>query len=215
METTSKERILKKIRKALIEPTDQPFPNLDTNTSIYPAPADSLDIIFAEEFTKVQGNFIYCENHSDFIENLNSLSEARHWDNLFAWEYSLQALFQQYIFKKLRIGGNLDKADGGITRCEVLIARTGTILLSSRQESGRALPIFPPVHLVVAYRSQLVYDLKDGLQSVAEKYEGKMPSMISLATGPSRTADIEKTLVLGAHGPKEVYLFFIDEPATA
>jgi len=46
-----------------------------------------------------------------------------------------------------------------------------------------------------------------------KKYNGNMPSMISIATGPSRTADIEKTLVLGAHGPKEVYVFFIDQPS--
>jgi L-lactate dehydrogenase complex protein LldG len=46
-----------------------------------------------------------------------------------------------------------------------------------------------------------------------EKYNSNLPSMISIASGPSRTADIEKTLVLGAHGPKEVYLFFIDQHA--
>jgi L-lactate dehydrogenase complex protein LldG len=47
---------------------------------------------------------------------------------------------------------------------------------------------------------------------IMQKYDGALPSMISFATGPSRTADIEKTLVLGAHGPKEVYVFLIDDP---
>lgn len=212
MEPTSKERILKNIRKGLIQATDQPFLNLDTAASVYPAPAETPDVVFAEEFTKIQGNFIYCENERDFIENLNKLSEEKQWNNIFAWEYFLQDLLQKQNFKRLRVGNNLDKADAGITLCECLVARTGTILVSSRQASGRSLPIFPPVHLVLAYNSQLVYDLKEGIQLVTDKYGGNMPSMISIATGPSRTADIEKTLVLGAHGPKEVYVFFVDQP---
>jgi len=133
---------------------------------------------------------------------------------MFAWEYLLQDLFQKQGFKKLRVGNNLDKADAGVTTCECLVARTGSILISSRKESGRALPIFPPVHIVIAYSHQIFYEMKEALQFVLGKYESNMPSMISIATGPSRTADIEKTLVLGAHGPKEVYVLFIDQPAS-
>jgi L-lactate dehydrogenase complex protein LldG len=66
------------------------------------------------------------------------------------------------------------------------------------------------VHIVVAYTSQLVHDIKDGLQLVQDKYGDRLPSMISLISGPSRTADIEKTLVLGAHGPKELILFLVE-----
>jgi L-lactate dehydrogenase complex protein LldG len=54
-----------------------------------------------------------------------------------------------------------------------------------------------------------VYDISDSLLKFKDNPEG-MPSMISFATGPSRTADIEKTLVVGVHGPKEVYCFLID-----
>ena len=49
------------------------------------------------------------------------------------------------------------------------------------------------------------------LKNIKEKYSGQLPSMVSFATGPSRTADIEKTLVVGVHGPKEVYLFLVDK----
>ena len=123
-------------------------------------------------------------------------------------------MFQQLDFRKVRIGKNLERADAGITLVECLIARTGTILLSSRLDAGRSLSIFPPVHIVVAYTSQLMYDMKEALAMLMQKYDGAIPSMINLATGPSRTADIEKTLVLGAHGPKEVYVFLIDDSST-
>ncbi|MCY7410851.1 MAG: LUD domain-containing protein [Chitinophagales bacterium] len=213
MEPTSKERILKNIRKALIQPTDQPFLNVDSTASVYQAPSDTLDVIFAEEFKKIQGNFIYCENERQFLENLSVLAQEKDWQNLYAWEYALQDLFQKQAFAKLKVGKSLEKADAGITSVECLVARTGSILLSSRKESGRALSIYPPIHIAVAYNNQLFYEMKEALQYVVEKYNGNMPSMISIATGPSRTADIEKTLVLGAHGPKEVYVFFIDQPA--
>jgi L-lactate dehydrogenase complex protein LldG len=56
----------------------------------------------------------------------------------------------------------------------------------------------------------LVYDIREGLEFLQDKYKNGLPSLITLATGPSRTADIEKTLVVGVHGPKEVYVFLID-----
>jgi L-lactate dehydrogenase complex protein LldG len=92
-----------------------------------------------------------------------------------------------------------------------LIERTGSILVSSRQSAGRRLGIYPPVHIVVASVSQIVPDIKDGLGFIRKKYGNKLPSMISLVTGASRTADIEKTLVMGAHGPRELVLFLIDD----
>jgi len=68
------------------------------------------------------------------------------------------------------------------------ISGSNPYLLSSGKESGRKLSVFPPVHIVVAYSNQIFYELKEALQFVQEKYEGKLPSMISIATGPSRTA---------------------------
>jgi len=214
MEPTSKERILKNIRTALIHSTDQPFQNLDSVSSVYHQPEDSLVVIFGEEFTKVQGSFVYCENEEAMVQNLTALAEKNNWQNIYAWEFVLQELFQKYEFKRLRVGHGLEKADVGVTTCECLVARTGSIVITSRKESGRALPIFPPVHVVLAYSNQILFEMKEALQYVATKYENNVPSMISIATGPSRTADIEKTLVLGAHGPKEVYVLFIDQQAS-
>ncbi len=55
-----------------------------------------------------------------------------------------------------------------------------------------------------------MYDIKDALLFLKEKYNNQLPSLISFASGPSRTADIEKTLVTGVHGPKEVYCFLVE-----
>jgi L-lactate dehydrogenase complex protein LldG len=83
-------------------------------------------------------------------------------------------------------------------------------MLSNANGAGRRLSIYPEVHIVLAYTSQLVTDLKDGFALIKEKYGVNIPSMITNITGPSRTADIEKTLVLGAHGPKELFVFLLE-----
>lgn len=106
---------------------------------------------------------------------------------------------------------DLASCDASITGCELLVARTGSIFLSNLSSSGRTTSVYAPIHICIAMTSQLVYSLEDALLSLTNKYGNQLPSVLSLATGPSRTADIEKTLVVGVHGPKEVYCFLIDE----
>ena len=108
---------------------------------------------------------------------------------------------------------NLETCDAAITNCELLVARTGSIVLSSAQQQGRTVSVYAPVHICIAYTNQLVYDIKDALEAISKNYGENIPSLISFASGPSRTADIEKTLVTGVHGPKEVYLFLVDKTA--
>ena len=89
------------------------------------------------------------------------------------------------------------------------MARTGTIVLSAQVAQGRTTSVYAPVHICMAFSDQLVFDTKDALSALKQKYTDQLPSLITFATGPSRTADIEKTLVVGVHGPKEVYCFLI------
>jgi L-lactate dehydrogenase complex protein LldG len=98
----------------------------------------------------------------------------------------------------------LEACDVGLTECDALVAQTGTLVVTSRSSGGRALSVLPPHHVVVARREQFVRDLAAALALVQRKYAPDYPSMISLVTGPSRTGDIERILVLGAHGPKKL-----------
>lgn len=209
---TSKEKILKSIREALVDSTPQPFPGNDPEAPIYQDNNDSLDILFAKQFNAVDGQFIFCENSAHLSENIIMLLDKRKWKDVYCWDEKLLSLVQYNApIESLRTDTKMKNVDAGITFCESLLARTGSIMVSSRQASGRSLTIYPPVHLVVAYVSQLVYDIEDAIKLIQERYENNFPSMVSLITGPSRTADIEKTLVLGAHGPKELMVFLIDE----
>lgn len=210
-EATAKERMLKNIRKALIEKTDLPYPKIEEQGSIFQEPSDLLEFHFAEAFTKVNGKFLFCETKEQAVEDLKSLIEQESWENIFCWEKPLQQWLSAQISNLKLNTENFVNAHVGITTCDALVARTGSVLLSSGNESGRSLSIYPNVHVVVAYTSQLRYDLNDALALMKQKYSGNMPSFVSDVTGPSRTADIEKTLVLGAHGPKEMYVVLIDD----
>jgi L-lactate dehydrogenase complex protein LldG len=104
----------------------------------------------------------------------------------------------------------LESCDAGITACEGLVAQTGSILVSSATCGGRGLSILPHVHVVVATLDQIVPTLGDALHLMKDRHAGRMPSMLSFITGPSRTGDIERILVLGAHGPKELIVILVD-----
>ena len=205
----SKEKILKKIRQALSTSVPVPFPQSEGNESVFQPATQEAEVEFAENFTKLQGKFSFCLNEKEFEQQLQTLIASRKWSKLYCREEQLKLMLQQNSFTQ-NFFDDLATCDASITTCELLIARTGSMMMSSAQQSGRTVSVYAPVHICVAYTDQLVYDIKDALLRMKEKYGEKLPSLITLATGPSRTADIEKTLVVGVHGPKEVFCFLIE-----
>jgi L-lactate dehydrogenase complex protein LldG len=199
--SAAKENILKKIRQALSNPVPLPFPGSEGNNSVYQPAADDLEVVFAETFTGLQGKFAYCTDAADLQQQVLQLFTSKGWSKIYCIEEK---------FRSFSTTDDLPGCDVSVTGCEYLVARTGTIVMSAAQESGRTTSVYAPVHVCIAYSSQLVYDVKDALNFLKEKYAGKIPSLITFASGPSRTADIEKTLVTGVHGPKEVFLFLVD-----
>ena len=198
----AKENILKKIRQALSNPVPLPFPQSEGANSVFFPATDDLEVIFAQHFTQLLGKFAFCTDEKDMLHQLQHLIAEKKWTTIYCNEPQWKDNFSNTIY--------LPGCDAAITGCEFLVARTGTIVMSTRQQSGRTVSVYAPVHICIAYTSQLVYDIRDALQTIKEKYGAGMPSLISFATGPSRTADIEKTLVTGVHGPKEVYCFLVE-----
>ncbi len=209
--TTSKEKILKKIRKALIQKSAQEIGDVDTESEIFTLSEEPLEIQFAQNFSALNGKFIFCENEAELIENFDFISKDNGWKNLFCFEPKIKDLLHKAKIKFSDKEKDILNTDIGLTLCECLVARTGSVIITSKQASGRRLPIYANFHIVIAYTSQLMLNMKDALKYIREKYNKQLPSMISAITGPSCTADIEKTLVQGAHGPKEIFVFLIDD----
>ncbi|HEY9364487.1 MAG TPA: lactate utilization protein [Chitinophagaceae bacterium] len=206
----SKENILKKIRKALSQSTPVPFPNSEGTSNVFQPLQQEPEVEFAEQFTKLQGKFIFCEDHNELAIQLNALVARQQLTSIYCRDEALKQLLTDHAFVQFA-DVELEACDASITNCEALVARTGSMVLSAAQPVGRTVSVYAPIHICIAYTSQLVYDIKDAVQLIKNKYGSSLPSMITFATGPSRTADIEKTLVVGVHGPKEVYCFLIDD----
>jgi len=183
----ARENILGRVRAAL---RAQAHPPLNpSGAAIFP-PVQDLEARFREEFVFLKG---------EMIDTADALRE-------FLKAFPAIATDGSDMVRRAVGDGNASvrSADLGVTGCDCLVARTGSIFVSTRSAGGRALSVLPPVHLVIARRDQLLPDLDAALARLRRAYGQRWPSQLSLISGPSRTADIEKILVMGAHGPKRL-----------
>ena len=205
MKLDSRHIILQKIaafsNKSAVNAT---FENEDA--SIYKPIEGSLDSCFQAELALIGGESFSFKTDVELYAGLNSFLVEKRFSAVYSCLPDIQNLLPN-VFLNSEPYADMDAA---ITECEFLVARTGSVLISSASYGGRQLNVFPPVHIVIAKRSQLVPFVTDALQALQEKYLGALPSLVSLISGPSRTADIEKTLVMGAHGPRELYVFIAE-----
>ncbi len=212
--SSARKNILEKIREALKESAGKESsggrPAGGAGEVFYTAGDMSLLEKFSAEFAAIDGKLEVCREKSTLLKRLAELRKENGWEHLYCNAASFR---EDSGLGDLSFTGNgaLETASAVITGCECLIARTGTIVLSAAQEYGRALTVYTPVHIVVASVDQLVYDVGDGIEQIIQRHGADLPSAIFFASGPSRTGDIEKTLVRGVHGPVEVYLFLLTD----
>jgi L-lactate dehydrogenase complex protein LldG len=94
-----------------------------------------------------------------------------------------------------------EESQATITLAEMLVAATGSVFASAAC-GGRGAAVVAPIHIVLAFTDQLVPDLEAAFARLQQNGTPQQNSMLVLITGSSRTADIEKILVMGAHGPR-------------
>jgi L-lactate dehydrogenase complex protein LldG len=101
----------------------------------------------------------------------------------------------------------------GITRATAGVAETGSILIHLDEVDGRLLSMLTEIHVAVLHQDALVDSLEEGLllsrYLILKSHARSWPSYLSWVTGPSRTADIERVLTIGVHGPKELHIFLL------
>lgn len=205
--SSSRERILSRIRQALTHTTPPPFPELIEPDSYFVKQDEDLAVQFAEQFSALQGKFVYCLTLADLYQNLSALIQNKGWASIY-WNDSQIDTWLKPM--DLQPTTDLPGCDASITSCDFLTARTGSVLLSTGSGGSRTSSVYAPIHITIAHCDQLVPDLPQLFSELKTKYGNQLPSFLSLASGPSRTADIEKTLVTGIHGPKEIYLFLVE-----
>ncbi|HTV59787.1 MAG TPA: LUD domain-containing protein [Verrucomicrobiae bacterium] len=149
----------------------------------------------AEALASLAGEFLPGEIFVEDAPVLRKLISTRITKNQIRWSSS---------------GGPGEGVRASITRAEFLVAQTGSVVVSSSC-GGRGAFAFAPLHIVVAGVSELVVDLAAALAQLRTRGIPEQSSSFTLITGPSRTADIEKQLVMGAHGPIRLVVILIAE----
>ena len=103
-----------------------------------------------------------------------------------------------------------------LTPCHAAIAETGTLMLSSGAQTPTTLNFLPETHIVVVRRDQVVATYEDGWDRLrAGKTAEGLPRAVNFITGPSRTADIEQHIELGAHGPRRLHIVLVEDGEAA
>ncbi|HTJ00326.1 MAG TPA: LUD domain-containing protein [Dongiaceae bacterium] len=219
----SRETIFARLREALSLPAPAHhgtgLPTVAEQRQVLPPVPETAEAqlaLFAQNATELRATFQRVKHPEELATALRALRDANNWRRVATHRSPLaQAQAGALDLPTLVTETGCDKhqleqCDVGITECDALIAQTGTVLVTSRSAGGRALTCLPPHHVVIARREQLVPDLPAALARLREIYSSQWPSMISFITGPSRTGDIERILVLGAHGPKQLTIFCLD-----
>jgi L-lactate dehydrogenase complex protein LldG len=223
---TERENILIRIREALS--FDSPHSAHASSLTKLPEPADHRRVLplvssspdeqwalFTRNAADLRADVRPVKDMPELIAELKLLRDRNGWKRIATHAGELtstatQALGLPLIQTDSAYDNNeLAICDVGISECDALVAQTGSVVVTNRSAGGRALSILPPHHIVLARRKQLVADLPAAFAALKAKYCAHYPSMISFITGPSRTGDIERILVLGAHGPKQLTIFCI------
>jgi L-lactate dehydrogenase complex protein LldG len=166
--------------------------------------------LFRKNAAELKATFLLVKDRDELAKRLVELRDSEGWKKIGAHGGQLtDAACSALALPTCRTDkgyavNDLEGCDAGITECDALIAQTGSVLVTSRSAGGRALSVLPPHHVVLARRDQLIGDLSEAFALLKGKCAPDYPSFICFITGPSRTGDIERILVLGAHGPKKL-----------
>lgn len=173
--------------------------------------------MFAQLSEMLRTEFRSCASVAEAGEYVARLAAENGWQRLATHAGELNNAVLQQVPESLAVlqlepgydRDALEASDAGLTECECLVAQTGSICVSALSSGGRTLSVLPPHHVVIARRRQLVPDLSAAYELLAKKYAPNYPSFMTFITGASRTGDIERILVLGAHGPKKLTVLLV------
>lgn len=176
---------------------------------------DSLVEVFKNSLEAVDGHCILVQNEQEVVQALTETIRRLQQTKLLARRIAISdAPEVERLIKltdlevdELAITPSASEVfhfDVGISQAQAGIAETGTLLLDSARERHRLVSLVPPVHIAIINASQIVETLGEALATL--RREETLSPIVTLVTGPSRTADIELTLAIGVHGPQELFV---------
>jgi L-lactate dehydrogenase complex protein LldG len=173
-----------------------------------------LPEVFADALRKTGGHVALLNGLPEVAAHLAQIFTENKWSAIACPEKLLAKTLKQ-VLPEWQFSSELtEETEVVVTQCEALVAGTGSVILSTALTSSRKAIVYGPAQVVIASVSQIFPDAESAMESLAGGYKESPPSLLSVITGPSRTADIEKTLILGAHGPKALHVLVCDNNLT-
>ena len=169
-------------------------------------PAADLLALFAEELEKIEGELVRAADLPGAAAELLRLTtpEEQPW---FVAERPLARALAEHLPVTWVGASDLAQCQAAVTEADWLIADTATVGLALDATQPRGCYLLPEAHVVVGRAEGMLLSLADALVDLEGR--GKLPTGVVFITGPSRTADIEKTVVIPAHGPKRLIVVLV------
>lgn len=177
------------------------------------------------ELTKIGARVHQAASAEATLSYIEELASERHATTIVGWDSDLLreiGLPERLAARSIRFITETTEprfievctgAEMGISGVDYALAETGTLALIAGKGQARSISLLPPVHVAIVKLDQLISDLNDLIALVQYDHEvagSSLSSAITLITGPSRTADIELTLVVGVHGPQQLHVILLD-----
>jgi L-lactate dehydrogenase complex protein LldG len=215
---TSRDAILHRIRSRL---SGTPAAALPPVAEVWPRQTSDPNILaerFAAELTAVFGEPIRCRSMADARGQLGRLIETGPWPTLGAVDSpaarELTAALAADCVRWVDAGWTAERIaelPAGLVAAEMLSAESGTCVIACGTAHERLMCYLPPVCVVIGRTARLAEHLPAAWAEVGRRCrDGQSRGELVLVTGPSRTADIEKILTLGVHGPKRLVVLLVD-----
>ncbi|MFB3148859.1 MAG: lactate utilization protein C [Thermodesulfobacteriota bacterium] len=226
MSNNSREEILHTIRKGLkgVDPEktfdDRNFQfEAEEVQKLIEEQQGNLKTQFIGELNKVNTNVIEAGSEDEvksFLQDIIKEKELKSfavWESQFLKEINLKQDFKDAGLKLItaKNKNRMANADIGITEVDYAIADTGTLVLLTDKNQPRSVSLLPPIHVAIVRPENFVRNIKDLFIILKSRLQNSedITSCMTFVTGPSRTADIELSLTLGVHGPKELYVLIL------
>ena len=184
---------MKLLRKSLIN-NDQQVVTVDIGEDIFTPYNDYPVMVFAEKLSSNGGVFVYCRNEAELFDKLRSLAIYRKWSKYNAYSSNLQMYLQANGLSSTLADSQVSV---GISLCQGIVARTGSIIITSAQGAGPTLVHFPQIMIVIAMTSQIYTSYKQILNMLPET---PPEWVLSIKSGKLIEEEI-----------KELYLFVVEE----
>ena len=168
-----------------------------------PDPNDPLDVTFAKVFTNNGGKFFYCDTVENFYDHLKKLLQESKLKSTYCSNDKLKELLEP---AKLSFETDFKIADSSINTCEFLIAFNGSIMVSGEQTKNLKIEQLPELMIIVAYTSQIVKNISEGLRGIQNKYGKSRPSLVTTI----RTKE-SITTMSDSDRAKDLYIFLIED----